>query len=345
MQTLTITKPDDFHLHLRDGDEMKSVVMDSVRCFARAVVMPNLKPPVVTTLQATEYRERILASIPAGVSFQPLMTLYLTDSTTPEEIERAHQSGIIYGVKYYPAGATTNSENGVTDINNVFTVLEKMLELDLPLLIHGEVTDDDIELFDREQVFIERVLDSLIDRFSDLRIVFEHITTRQAVEFVRNGPDTLAATITPQHLLLNREALYTNGKINPHNYCLPVLKAEEHREAVLDAAISGHPRFFLGTDSAPHAKTSKESADCCAGIYSAHSAIELYATVFESAGCLDQLEPFASHYGADFYRLPRNETKITLEKKEWIIPDTLSFGEELIVPFFAGNQCTWKLQQ
>lgn len=345
MQTLTITKPDDFHLHLRDGDEMRSIVMDSVRCFARAIVMPNLKPPVVTTAQAAAYRERILASIPADVAFQPLMTLYLTDSTTPEEIEHAHQSGIIYGVKYYPAGVTTNSENGVTDINNVLTVLEKMVELDIPLLIHGEVTDVDIEMFDREHVFIERVLTSLLDRFSNLRIVFEHITTWQAVEFVRNGPDSLAATITPQHLLLNREALYTNGKINPHNFCFPVLKAEQHREAVFDAAISGHPRFFLGTDSAPHAKTRKESVDCCAGIYSAHSAIELYATVFESAGCLDRLEPFASHYGADFYRLPRNETTITLEKSEWEIPGTLPFGEDQIVPFLAGEKCTWKLQQ
>ncbi len=344
MQTLKITRPDDFHLHLRDGAEMQSVVMDSARQFARAIIMPNLKPPIVTTVQAKDYKERILACLPENKPFQPLMTLYLTDKTTPEEIDRASQSGHIYGVKYYPAGATTNSDNGVTAIENVYPVLEKMIELDMPLLVHGEVTDDDVDMFEREYVFIERVLSSVLDRFKKLRVVFEHITTSQAVEFVKNGPDSLAATITPQHLLLNRDALYSNGNINPHYYCLPVLKAEEHRQAVLQAAISGHPRFFLGTDSAPHAKTKKESDCGCAGIYSAHSAIEHYASIFDAVGCLDRLEPFASHYGADFYKLPRNESTITLEKKEWTIPAKLPFANEQIVPFRAGEKCAWKLQ-
>jgi dihydroorotase len=344
MQTLKITRPDDFHLHLRDGAEMKSVVIDSARQFARAIIMPNLKPPIVTTAQAMDYRERILACLPEDCPFQPLMTLYLTDQTTPEEIDRASQSGYIYGVKYYPAGATTNSEIGVTAIENVYLALEKMVELDMPLLVHGEVTDDDVDMYDREYVFIERVLIQVLEQFKKLRVVFEHITTSQAVEFVKNGPDTLAATVTPQHLLLNRDALYSNGDINPHHYCLPVLKAEEHRQAVLEAAMSGHPGFFLGTDSAPHAKTKKESDCGCAGIYSAHAAIELYASIFDTAGWLDRLEPFASHYGADFYGLPRNETTITLEKKEWTIPATLPFADEQIVPFRAGEKCTWKLQ-
>ncbi len=344
MQTLKIIRPDDFHLHLRDGAEMESVVMDSARQFARAIIMPNLRPPIVTTAQAMDYRERILACLPEDKPFQPLMTLYLTDRTTPEEIDCARQCGHIYGVKYYPAGATTNSENGVTAIENVYPVLEKMVELDMPLLIHGEVTDNDVDMFDREHVFIERVLSSVLEQFKKLRIVFEHITTIQAVEFVKNGPDSLAATITPQHLLLNRDALYSNGDINPHHYCLPVLKAEEHRQAVLKAAISGHPRFFLGTDSAPHAKTRKESDCGCAGIYSAHGAIEHYASIFDAAGCLDRLEPFACHYGADFYGLPHNETTITLEKKEWTIPVTLPFAAEQIVPFRAGEKCTWKIQ-
>ena len=344
MQTLKITRPDDFHLHLRDGAEMKSVIKDSARQFARAIIMPNLKPPVVTTDQAMAYRERILASLPDDKAFQPLMTLYLTDSTTPEEIDRARKSGHIHGVKYYPAGATTNSENGVTAIEKVYPVLEKMVELDMALLIHGEVTDADVDIMDREYVFIDRVLSKLVEQFKKLRIVFEHITTRQAVEFVKNGPDTLAATITPQHLLLNRDALYSNGDMNPHHYCLPVLKTEEHRQAVLEAAISGHSRFFLGTDSAPHGKIKKETDCGCAGIYSAHSAIELYTKVFDEAGCLDRLEAFASHFGADFYGLSRNKTKVTLVKQEWTIPATLPFADGQIVPFYAGKKCTWKLQ-
>ena len=343
MQTLKITKPDDFHLHLRDGAEMKSVVADSARQFARAIVMPNLKPPIVTTQQALDYRSRILKSLPDNSAFQPLMTLYLTDDTSPDEITRAKQTGHVFGVKYYPAGATTNSENGVTSIENVYSVLERMSEVNMPLLVHGEVTDDDVDMFDREQVFIERVLAPLIERFKQLRVVFEHITTRQAADFVINGPDILAATITPQHLLLNRDALYSGDNMNPHHYCLPVLKAEEHRQAVVSAATSGHPRFFLGTDSAPHAKSKKESECTCAGIYSAHSAIELYASIFEQAGHLELLEPFSSYFGADFYGLPRNETTITLVKEEWTIPATLPFGEDKIVPFYADQRCQWKL--
>ncbi|HLA43454.1 MAG TPA: dihydroorotase, partial [Aggregatilineales bacterium] len=300
MKTLTITRPDDMHLHLRDGAEMKHILQDSARQFARAIVMPNLKPPVVTTTQALEYRDRILQSLPAGSDFQPLMTLYLTEKTSPAEIIQAKQSGQVYAVKYYPAGATTQSESGVIKVENVYPVLEAMEEQQLPLLLHGEVTDPDIDIFDRETVFIERVLVPLMQRFRKLRFVLEHITTKQAAEFVKHGPVNLAATITPQHLLLNRNALFAGG-LRPHHYCVPVLKAEEHRQAVVAAAISGHPRFFLGTDSAPHAKHNKESACGCAGIYSAHNAIELYAEVFEAGGRLEKLEAFASHNGADFY--------------------------------------------
>ena len=341
MQTLTIIQPDDFHLHLRDGAALKSVLQDSVRQFARAIVMPNLQPPVITTRQALEYRERILASLPEGNGFQPLMTLYLTEKTTTDEIKRAKESGHIYGVKYYPAGATTNSESGVLNMESVYPVLEVMEEIRLPLLVHGEVTDPEIDIFDREKIFIERVLEPVLKNFKKLRIVFEHITTRQGVEFVKSGPDNLAATITPQHLLLNRNALFAGG-LRPHNYCMPVLKAEEHRQAVVAAATSGHPRFFLGTDSAPHAKHDKESACGCAGIYSAHNAIELYAEVFDVAGCLDKLEAFTSQYGANFYGLSANTSTITLEKKDWSVPEVLPFGEQQVVPFRAGELCHWK---
>jgi dihydroorotase len=343
MQTLTITCPDDFHLHLRDGAMMRAVIPDSARQFARAIIMPNLNPPIVTAAQALDYRERIKSALPAGSRFEPMMTLYLTDNTTADEIHAANESAHIYAVKYYPAGATTNSEYGVTSIARVYSILEIMEELRLPLLMHGEVTDADIDIFDREHVFIERVLDPLMQRFVNLPVVFEHITTRQAVEFIKQGPDNLAATITPQHLLLNRNALLAGG-IQPHHYCLPILQAEQHREAIVAAAISGHPRFFLGTDSAPHARRAKESACGCAGIYSAHSAIELYAQIFEQAGSLDRLENFASRFGADFYGLPQNNGSITLHKADWTIPAELPYGEDTLIPFWSGQTCHWKLK-
>jgi dihydroorotase len=343
MKTLTITRPDDMHLHLRDGAEMQHVLQDSARRFARAIIMPNLKPPVVTTGQALAYRDRILKALPPGSDFQPLMTLYLTEKTKPAEIKTARLSGHVYAVKYYPAGATTHSESGVIKMENVYPVLEAMEEHDLPLLLHGEVTDPEVDVFDREAVFIERILVPVMQRFKKLRIVLEHITTRDAAQFVMNGPENLAATITPQHLLLNRNALFAGG-LRPHHYCLPILKAEEHRLAIVAAATSGNPRIFLGTDSAPHAKHDKESACGCAGIYSAHNAIELYAEVFEAAGLLENLEAFASANGADFYGLPLNRDKITLEKKTWTVPQELPFGDKTVVPFRAGEQCRWKLK-
>ena len=347
METLTLTKPDDMHLHLREGDVMRDVLADSARQFARAIIMPNLKSPVVSTEQALAYRQSIIESLPEDIQasdeFKPLMTLYLTEKMTADEISKAKESAYIYATKYYPAGATTNSECGVTAIENVYPVLQAMVEQNLPLLVHGEVTNTDVDVFDREAIFIEKILCPLMENIPDLRIVFEHITTKDAVDFVRQGPDNLVATITPQHLLLNRNALFAGG-IHPHYYCLPVLKAEEHRRAVVDAATSGSPKFFLGTDSAPHARGVKESACGCAGIYSAHNAIELYAEVFEEAACLDKFEGFASHYGADFYGLPRNEGTITLEKKQWRIPDSLPFGVSEIIPFRAGEICQWKIR-
>lgn len=348
MKTLTLTRPDDMHLHLRDGAQMRDVLADTTRQFARAIIMPNLESPVVSTGQALKYRKRIIESLPEHIQgkgdFKPLMTLYLTETTSAEEIRQAKQSGLIHAVKYYPAGATTNSESGVTALDNVYPVLEAMAKQNLPLLVHGEVASSDVDIFDREAIFIERALCPLMENIPELRIVFEHITTKDAVDFVNEGPDGLVATITPQHLLLNRNALFTGG-IRPHHYCMPVLKAEAHRCAVVDAAISGNPKFFLGTDSAPHAREAKESACGCAGIYSAHNAIELYAEVFEKSACLDKLEAFASHHGADFYGLPRNEGTITLEKKSWQIPETLAFGESEIIPFRAGEHCQWKMKQ
>ena len=314
MNTLTLIRPDDFHLHLRDGAALRSVLRDSARCFARAIVMPNLKPPVATTADALAYRERILSSLPPGSDFRPLMTLYLTERTTPDEIKRARDSGQVYAVKYYPAGATTHSESGVRRMENVYPVLEAMEAQRMPLLVHGEVTDPDVDIFDRERIFIDRVLTPLLNRFKKLRVVFEHITTQEAAEFVKGGPDTLAATITPQHLLLNRNALFAGG-LRPHHYCLPVLKAERHRRAIVAVATGGHPRFFLGTDSAPHAQQDKECGCSSAGIYSAHNAIELYTSAFEAAGCIERLENFASRFGAEFYGLTVNSGTITLEKK------------------------------
>ena len=342
MDRLTITRPDDWHLHLRDGQAMASVLEDSARRFGRAIVMPNLTPPVRTTQQALHYRERILGELPEGSSFDPLMTLYLTDDTPPEEIARAKLSGRVHGVKLYPAGATTHSEEGVTRLSRCFQALEKMEQLGLPLLIHGEVTDPMVDVFDREKAFVDEVLGPIVERFSSLKVVLEHVTTRDAVQYVEVTGPNVAATITPQHLLLNRNALFLGG-IRPHHYCLPVLKREEHREALVEAATSGNPKFFLGTDSAPHARASKEAACGCAGVYSAHAAIELYATAFEEAGALDKLEGFASHFGADFYELPRNQDTITLLRKEWKVPQTLRFGGEELVPLRAGETIPWQL--
>ena len=342
MQRLTLTCPDDWHLHLRDGALMQSVLPDTARQFARAIVMPNLRPPVTVTEQAQAYRERILAALPAGAKFDPLMTLYLTDNTTAQEIRHARESGIIHAVKLYPAGATTNSDAGVTDIRKAYPALEEMQRCGMPLLVHGEVTDPAVDIFDREAVFIERVMLPLLRDLPQLRVVFEHITTHDAVQFVTDAPDNIAATITAHHLLYNRNALLAGG-IRPHYYCLPVLKREAHREALGTAAGSGNPKFFLGTDSAPHAQHTKETACGCAGIYTAHAAIELYAEAFEQLGALDKLEGFASFHGADFYRLPHNTSKITLRKESWQVPDSLAFGEHRLVPLRAGESIAWKM--
>ena len=342
MQRLTLTCPDDWHLHLRDDALMQSVLPDTARQFARAIVMPNLRPPVTVTEQAQAYRAGIIAALPAGAKFEPLMTLYLTDNTTAQEIGRARESGIIHAVKLYPAGATTNSDAGVSDIRKAYPALEEMQRCGMPLLVHGEVTDQAVDIFDREAVFIERVLIPLLRDLPQLRVVFEHITTRDAVQFVTDAPDTVAATITAHHLLYNRNALFSGG-LRPHYFCLPVLKRETHREALGIAAVSGNPKFFLGTDSAPHAQHTKETACGCAGIYTAHTAIELYAEAFERLGALDKLEGFASFYGADFYRLPRNTGKITLRKEEWQVPDSCAFGEHHLIPLRAGEFITWKM--
>ena len=339
--TLTLTRPDDWHIHFRDGAAMASVLPDTARVFARAIAMPNLKPPVVTVADAAAYRERLLAAVPAGVAFQPLMTLYLTDNTHPAEIVRARTSGFVHAVKYYPAGATTNSDAGVTDLRRCEAVFAAMEEIGMPLLVHGEVTDPDVDIFDREAVFIDRVLLPLLDRHPHLKVVFEHITTQQAVEFVRNANVHIAATITAHHLLYNRNAMFKGG-LRPHLYCLPVLKREAHRRALIDAATSGNAKFFLGTDSAPHAQGAKESACGCAGIYTAHAAIELYAEAFEDAGALDKLEAFASFYGADFYALPRNRDTITLRRQTWQVPATLTMGDEFCVPLRAGESMRWQ---
>jgi dihydroorotase len=341
MDSLTITRPDDWHLHLRDGEALPSLVAASARWAARAVVMPNLRPPITTVDAALAYRDRILAACPAGAAFTPLMTLYLTDHTAPDELSRAADSGAILGVKLYPAGATTHSEAGVTDLRRVAPALERMSALGLPLLIHGEVTDPDVDIFDRERVFLDRVLAPLLARFEGLRVVLEHITTREAAQFVADGPARLGATLTPQHLLVNRNAMLVGG-IRPHLYCLPILKREEDRLALVQAATSGDPRFFLGTDSAPHALDTKE-ADCgCAGCFTAPHALALYAQLFEDAGALDRLEGFASHHGADFYGLPRNADTITLHRAPAAIPDRYPLGAGRVVkPFWAGQTLRW----
>jgi len=343
MESITIIQPDDFHLHLRDEEALNSIVHDSARQFSRAIVMPNLKPPVTTVDLAMEYRNRILACLSENTNFQPLMTLYLTDKTRADDIDDIENSEHVHAVKYYPAGATTNSEFGVTKLEKVYPVLEKMRDAGVPLLIHGEVTDPDVDPFDREKVFIENVLAPLIQKFEGLKVVLEHITTREAVDFITQGPATLAATITPQHLLYNRGALFKNG-LRPHYYCLPVLKREQHRQAIVNAATSGNEKFFLGTDSAPHAIGDKENDCGCAGIYSALNALEIYTQIFDEQGCLDKLELFASVNGAKFYGLAVNTHKITLVKQSWDIPKSLPFGYSELIPLMAGETLQWKLQ-
>lgn len=342
MDKITITRPDDWHLHLRDGDALKAVLPDTANRFGRAIVMPNLRPPVTTTALAAEYRQRILDAIPAGANFEPLMTLYLTDNTSAAEITRAKASGFVHGVKLYPAGATTNSDSGVSSLDACGEALEAMQESGMPLLVHAEVTDADVDVFDRERVFIDRHMQPLLTKYPGLKVVFEHITTKDAAEFVVSAPSNVAATITPHHLLMNRNAMFTGG-IRPHHYCLPILKREEHRLALVSAATSGNPKFFLGTDSAPHAKSSKEAACGCAGMYSAHAGIELYAEAFEAAGALDKLESFASFYGADFYGLPRNTDQITLLKTAWNVPESITFAADVLVPLRAGQSIAWKM--
>jgi len=342
MNRLTLVRPDDWHLHLRDGEAMASVLMHTAARFARAIVMPNLKPPVTTVDAAGRYRERILAALARDARFEPLMTLYLTDNTQPEEIDRARASGFVHGVKLYPAGATTHSDAGVTDVARCAPALSAMERAGLPLLIHGETTDPAVDVFDREKVFLERVVAPLIGRFPGLRVVLEHVTTRDAVEFVNAARTGVAATITAHHLLLNRNAMFEGG-LRPHHYCLPVLKREEHRQALVAAATGGSPKFFLGTDSAPHARAAKESAYACAGIYTAHAGIELYAEAFEQSRALDRLEAFASFHGPDFYGLPRNRDTITLVKDAWTVPPQYAFGGDALVPMRAGAEVGWRL--
>jgi dihydroorotase len=343
MQTLTLIRPDDWHLHLRDGAALQAVLPDTARRFARAIVMPNLKPPVTTVAQAAAYRERILAALPAGLRFEPLMTLYLTDNLPADEIDRAKASGFVHAVKLYPAGATTNSDAGVSDLAKCQATLARMEALGVPLLVHGEVTDPTIDIFDREAVFIDTVLTPLLKDFPALKVVLEHITTRDGAQFVRDSGANVAATITAHHLLLNRNAIFAGG-LRPHHYCLPVLKRETHRQALVAAAISGSPKFFLGTDSAPHAKSTKEAACGCAGCYTAHAGIELYAEAFEAAGALDRFEAFASFHGPDFYGLPRNAETITLVREAWSVPaNQPMLDQDPLIPFRAGESVAWRL--
>lgn len=341
MQTLTITRPDDWHVHLRDGDVLKDTVRDTSRYMGRAIIMPNLIPPVVDTELALAYQERILAAEPKK-SFTPLMTLYLTDNTTATEIKKAKASEQVYAAKLYPAGATTNSDSGVTSADNISEALQAMQEVGMPLLVHGEVTSNEIDIFDREEIFLNTVLAPIVSAYPDLKIVMEHITTANAVEFVNRAGKNVAATITAHHLMFNRNHMLVGG-IKPHFYCLPVLKRNTHQQALIKAATSGSPKFFLGTDSAPHAIERKESACGCAGSYTAHAAIELYAEVFEQADALDKLEAFASFNGPDFYNLPRNSDTITLEKNSWAVPATLSFGNDQVVPIRGAEQLLWKV--
>ncbi len=343
MNRLTIQRPDDWHVHLRDGAALASVVKFTAERFGRAIVMPNLKPAITSTAEAAAYRKRIVAALPANIRFEPLMTLYLTDTTAPDEIDRAKAAGVVHGVKLYPAGATTHSDAGVTDIRKTYPTLARMEELGLPLLVHGETPGADVDVFDRETHFIDAVLTPLLQRFPALPTVFEHITTAGAVEFVRGARSGVAATITPQHLLHNRNAIFAGG-IKPHFYCLPILKREHDRQALLAAATSGDPRFFLGTDSAPHERASKENACGCAGMFTAHAAIELYAEAFDAVGRLDRLQGFASHFGADFYGLPRHDDVITLIKEPWVPPATYDFGSGALVPYRGGEIVAWRLE-
>ena len=340
-QTLTLTRPDDWHLHVRDGAALAAVVPHTAAQFGRAIIMPNLRPPVTTAAQALSYQERIMATVPADVAFEPLMTLYLTDNTPPDEIARAVDAGVV-ALKLYPAGATTNSNTGVTDVRKTAKTLEAMQRAGLKLLVHGEVTDAEIDLFDREAVFIDRVLSPLRRDFPELKIVFEHITTREAAQYVQDAGTHLGATITAHHLLYNRNAIFQGG-IRPHYYCLPVLKREQHRQALVQAATSGSPKFFLGTDSAPHPAQLKEHASGCAGCYTAHAALELYATAFEAAGALDKLEGFASHHGPDFYGLPRNTDTVTLKRESWTPPESYPFGDAVVKPLAGGEALAWRL--
>lgn len=342
MNKITITRPDDWHLHLRDGAALKLVLPDTARQFARAIVMPNLRPPVTTTELALAYRARIVDALPADMNFEPLMTLYLTDNTTAEEIIKAKASGLIHGVKLYPAGATTNSDSGVTSLEKCTKALETMEKVGLPLLAHAEVTDSDIDVFDRELVFIERHMIPLLKKYPALKVVFEHITTKDAADFVALASANVAATITAHHLLMNRNDMFKGG-IQPHHYCLPVLKRESHRVALVKAATSGSAKFFLGTDSAPHAKHTKEAACGCAGMYTARTAMELYAEAFESVNALDKLEGFASFYGADFYGLPRNTEQVTLVKQSWKVPESLPYDGDVLLPLRAGQMVHWKM--
>lgn len=343
MEKLSLIQPDDWHLHLRDGDYLATTVAASARYFARAIIMPNLKPPVTSVKAAEEYQQRIINALPKDKKFQPLMTLYLTDQTDAKLIQAAKSSGFIYACKLYPAGATTHSQHGVTDFSAIYPALEAMQKYDIPLLIHGEVTNSNVDIFDREKYFLAETLAGLIKKFPELRIVLEHITTKEAVDFVLSAPKTLAATITAHHLLLNRNDIFVGG-IHPHYYCLPILKRQQHQEALIAAATSGNSKFFLGTDSAPHPQNQKESACGCAGIYTAHAALEFYAEVFEQANALEKLEAFSSIHGPNFYRLPVNQAKITLIKKSWQVPSTISFGNEQLIPLRAGENVRWMVE-
>jgi dihydroorotase len=343
MKTLTITRPDDWHIHVRNGAILKTVLPHTARQFARAIIMPNLKPPVTTVAEALVYQQEILQAVPAGIDFTPLMTLYLTTATKISEIKKAAESDHVYAFKLYPAGATTNSESGVADIHAIYPLLAEFEKLDIPLLIHGETTDTDCDIFDRERVFIDTSLTDITKNFPSLRIVLEHVTTSEAVQFVIASGNNIAATITPQHLLYNRNALFAGG-IRPHYYCLPIIKRERHRLALVKAATSGNPKFFLGTDSAPHITSLKETSCGCAGCYSAYAALELYAEIFERAGALNKLEGFASFFGADFYRLPRNSDTVTLEKTTWSIPLFYGENDNTVTPLKAGEELSWKMQ-
>ena len=342
MSRVTIIRPDDWHLHLRDGEQMRAVLPDTAKRFARAIVMPNLTPPVTTTDMALSYRARIMSALPSGLKFEPLMTLYLTEQTTGDEIQHAKQSGAVHAVKYYPAGATTHSDSGVKDLGKCEAALAALEDCALPLLVHGEVTFPGVDIFDREKIFIDRTLIPVLRKFPKLRVVFEHITTREAVRFVTAAPPRVAATITSHHLLLNRNALFSGG-IRPHHFCLPILKREEDRQALIQAAVSGNPKFFLGTDSAPHARNAKEAVCGCAGMYTAHAGIELYAEIFGANNALDKLQGFASVFGPSFYGLPLNADRITLAKELWDVPKELPFHHDALVPFRAGGTISWRL--